>query len=224
MTNIDIKHVLMKNGVYRLYHSNTVETSLSFLKTGGMLSRGLCEDIKLPQTPQYTDVLDKKNNIYYDIFFDSVEIQKITGLSYYGPVLFVYKIEVLDTVAEGKIRITKLNPKNWISTMPDIDKYFIGFNDLNKDYNPHDFGQHITLTNQRQPLSFDYLEKIVLIDPKRDDNSIFEKAKSVIEQTLESCRMHIPFEIRSYDCFPGLYEYYDNSEHLNSHYKIGGHA
>ena len=113
MTNKTIREILLKKGVSKLYHTNTVETSLSFLKNGGLLSRGLCEDLKCPQTGQYTDSLDKEYDIYYDIFFDSVEIQRITGVSYYGPVLFVYNINVLDDIEEGHIRITKMNPDKW---------------------------------------------------------------------------------------------------------------
>lgn len=68
MTNSEIKQVLKNNNVLHLYHTNTVETSISFLCNKGLLSRGLCEDISFPQTGQYTDTLDQEYNIYYDIF------------------------------------------------------------------------------------------------------------------------------------------------------------
>lgn len=116
--------------------------------------------MNLPQTPQYTDESDKLYNIYYDIFFDSMEIQRRTGISYYGPVLFVYSIDVIDSVKEGHIRITKMNPDRWNNCLRDTKKYFCTFEDLSLHFDKDDFGQHITLTNQRQPLSFNYLERI----------------------------------------------------------------
>ena len=111
MTNFEIKQVLINNDVQHLYHTNTVETALSFLQCGGLLSRGICADMELPQTPQYTDALDRRYNIFYDIFFDSTEIQKITGYSAYGPVLFQYNLDVLDSIEEGHILITKSKRK-----------------------------------------------------------------------------------------------------------------
>ena len=70
MTNADIKQVLLDHNVHHLYHTNTVETSLSFLKNGGLLSRGLCEEMGLPQTPQITDDTDRRDGIYFDIFLN----------------------------------------------------------------------------------------------------------------------------------------------------------
>lgn len=130
MTNIEIKNVLLEHGVNYLYHCNTVETSLSFLKSGGLLSREQCLKMNLPQTPQVTDEIDKKYNIFNDIFFDSIEIQKKTGISYYGPVLFVYDINVLDLIDNEKIRVTRKNPINWISLDTESNRYFTDIDTL----------------------------------------------------------------------------------------------
>ncbi len=82
MTNAQIKRTLIEKGVSNLYHANTVETSLSFFNAGGLLSRGLCKDMGYPQTAQYSDKSDKRYNIIYEIFFNSMEIQGRTGISY----------------------------------------------------------------------------------------------------------------------------------------------
>ena len=114
MTNREIVEILTSKCVNRLYHSNTVETAISFLRAGGLLSRGLCEHLGYPQTPQNSDQLDREFDIYYDLFFDSVDIhERAHNANYYGPVLFEYNISVLDSIPEGCIRITKSNPINW---------------------------------------------------------------------------------------------------------------
>lgn len=222
MTNSEIKQMLIDNDVQYLYHTNTVETSISFLKSGGLLSRGLCEDLNLPQTYQYTDGSDRRFNIYYDIFFDSIEIQRRTGYSYYGPVLFVYDIDVLDTVDEGNIRITKKNPEKWISNTSQNERYFQSLDELSLGFVKGDFGQHITLVNQRQALSFDYLRKIVISNPQKDDNYLFKTAKSAIEMVIEDELIDVPFCIRDYSYYDRFHEAYSNEQTLKAHFSLGG--
>ena len=224
MTNTQIKQLLLSRDVFYLYHTNTVATSLSFLKSGGLLSRGLCNDLRLPQTEQYTDKLDQDYDIFYDIFFDSIEIQRRTGISYYGPVLFKYRIDVLDIVNEGDIRVSKINPQKWRNTSSENERYFNDYDTLAFCYNPDDFGQHIMLKNQTKPLPFDFLEKIVLSNPQQDDNSLFESAKAAIEGVLDDEWMDIPLIIRDYNYNNRFFETYKDCEKLNKHYSIGEHA
>lgn len=223
MTNSEIKQVLLCHGVQQLYHTNTVETSLSFIKNGGLLSRGVCDDMGYPQTRQYTDKTDKLYNIYYDIFFDSMEIQRRTGVSYYGPVLFVYDIDVLNTIEEGNIHISKLNPDKWRNTVCESERYFLDLNEFSLFYNENDFGQHIILANQTKPLSFDYLEKIVISDPQTDDNSIFENAEIALRGALENAQLSVPFIIRDYSYNDRFFNTYASSQKLKEHYCLGGH-
>ncbi len=223
MTNLEIKQVLIKKGVRYLYHANTVETSLSFLQSRGLLSRGLCEDMKLPQTGQYTDDFDKRYNIFYDIFFDSMEIQKRTGVSYYGPVLFVYDIDVLDTVEEGHIRITKMNPDKWKNTISANERYFLKLEELSLFFDKGNFGQHITLTNKKNILSFEYLEKIVLSDPQQKDNLLFEVAKARIRGLIDDACLAVPFIIRDYGYNNRFHDTYANPRKLQEHFRLGGH-
>ena len=224
MTNSEIKQVLINNDVQHLYHTNTVETALSFLQCGGLLSRGLCIDMELPQTPQYTDALDKRCNIFYDIFFDSTEIQRKTGYSSYGPVLFQYDINVLDIIKEGNIRITKTNPEKWLNTTNEAEKYFIELDELSFCFDKENFGQHITLIDQRTPLSFEYLERIVLSNPQKDNNYLFEIAKKIIEQAIEASTFDMSLEIRRYCYYPRFFEAYANPQKLQKHFSLGGHA
>lgn len=220
MTNADIKQVLLDKGVRHLYHANTVRTSISFLKSGGLLSRGYCEDMGLPQTSQYTDDSDQKYGIYYDIFFDSIEIQERTGFNYYGPVLFVYNIDVLDSIEEGHILITKQNPVKWKDTQNNEERYFLDINELSLNFIRGDFGQHITITAQRSPLSFKYLEKIILSNPQRDDNSIFDTAHSTLNSLIKKSEFNIPLITR--DCVNNdqFNKFYSDQRNFHKHFCV----
>ncbi len=221
INNLEIKNVLKKHGVQNLYHCNTVETSLSFIKNGGLLSREFCEKSKLPQTPQKTDLSDKKYNIYNDIFFDASEIQKKTGISYYGPVLFVYDVNVLDTI-EGDIYITKCNPITWHNIL-ESERCFETLKDLSDNFCEEDFGQHIVLKNQKKPLSFKYLVKIVLSNPQKDDNSIFEIARKTIAEEIKFNKINVPIEIRDCKHIKRFSDTYRDFTELEKHFGLGGH-
>lgn len=223
MTNSEIKEILSSNGVKHLYHTNTVETSLSFIKSGGLLSRGYCEDMGLPQTPQYTDRTDKEQGIFYDIFFDSVEIQRRTGVSYYGPVLFVYSVDVLDIIEEGRIRITKNNPINWHGRLSDSEKYFLEADELAWFFEKDNFGQHITIINQNQPLSFEYLEKVVLSIPQQGNNQLFDIAKITIEEAMDDNWLSVPLTVRDYNYNENFSKLYSYKKIIQEHFGLGGH-
>lgn len=107
-----IIEVLQQNNVTGLYHTNTVETALSFFCGNGLMSRQECGDRRnFPQTPQASDNLDRNLGIYNDIFFDAVNITERTGVSYYGPVIFEYNAELLLNV-NSEIVVYKENPVN----------------------------------------------------------------------------------------------------------------
>lgn len=107
MTNETIKQILIEKGITHLYHANSVATASTFLENGGVFSRGAAEDRGLYQTSQETDDTDRDVDVFYDIFFDSVDIhQRIKKLNHYGPVLFVYSIDLIDTLPQGSIKIT----------------------------------------------------------------------------------------------------------------------
>ena len=101
MTNKDIQRILLEKEVAHLYHANSMATACTFLENGGLLSRGAVEDFGLYQTPQETDATDKLLDVYYDIFFDSVDIhERIGKINHYGPIVFVYSTDVLEICSE----------------------------------------------------------------------------------------------------------------------------
>lgn len=197
MTSKQIKQILLEKGVTHLYHSNTVTTASTFIQRGGLLSRGAVEDLNCYQTPQYTDELDKTVDVYYDIFFDSVDIHnRSRNVNYYGPVLFIYSIGLLDTLPPDCVKITKDNPARWSPGMEESERYFLTPEELRNGYFCGNFSQHLTIRHRKEPLAFDYLESIVIDDPGLKDSSHFNNACVHLENLIETQINMISLEIR----------------------------
>ncbi len=222
MTNQQIKQILISKGVTHLYHANSVKTSLTFLHNNGLISRGICEDRGLPQSPQSpqsSDNKDKYLEIYYDIFFDSVDIHKRTHhANFYGPVLFVYNIDVLDTAEEGSIKITKDNPIRWETFFTEDERYFTNVEDLRANFFKGEFKQHITIVNRHTPLSFDYLNKIILNFPNID-NPLLNQAYRYINNITQEKNIQICSQICEGSC--KCNEFYSNSLNINKFFGLG---
>lgn len=150
MSNLDgkiIRNVLERKGCDSLYHVNTVSTSLTFIKHGGLLSRGYIEANELVQTPQKSDEIDKKFGIWNDIFFDSVDIHKRKkDINFYGPVMFALSLEILDDYSD-RIRVTKSNPVHWNLFSTNDDRYYINEINFEQDYNLGDFNSMFIINN-----------------------------------------------------------------------------
>lgn len=133
LDNITIYEALKQKRINRLYHANTLITSLSFIELGGITSRGKIEELGLKQTPQYSDCIDKKYNVWNDIFLDTTDLHNYAYNGWYrqniyGPILFELKTELLLDENLNNIWITTNNPTNWVCNTPDnyfnsVDKY-----------------------------------------------------------------------------------------------------
>lgn len=197
MTNEVIKNILIEKGITRLYHVNSVATACTFLENGGLMSRGAVEDRGLFQTPQETDDQDREVDVFYDIFFDSVDIHKRIGnINHYGPVAFVYSVDLLDVLPQGKVKITKDNPIRWNSKMTESEKYFLSEHELRFGLNKGDFTQHLTVCHQAKPLSFDYLNKMILDNPGVNNTEYFENAYHHLQDLINKYAPGISFEVR----------------------------
>lgn len=140
MNNTEIKNILLAENVNYLYHANTVRTSITFLENGGLISRSTVEDLGLVQTSQTSDETDRLFNVDYDIFFDSVDIhERIKKINNYGPVTFVYSINVINILPEGIIKITKKNPMYWNNGMTEEEKYFTTYDEMFANYKKGNF-------------------------------------------------------------------------------------
>lgn len=196
MANQIIKKIFKEKNILNLYHANTMETACTFLENGGLLSRGAVEDRGLHQSSQKSDKKDKEVDVFYDIFFDSVDIhQRRKNLNHYGPVLFVYSIDLIDALPENIIKITKDNPMYWDKNMLENQKYFLSKYELSNNFFKGRFAQQITLRHQTEPLKFDYLEQIIIDDPslqyKTYLDSAYNHLKSLINKYNLSCSLNI---------------------------------
>lgn len=207
----EIKKVLLSRGVTQLYHANTVVTSLSFIRSGGLLSRGYAEDINAPQTSQQTDDSDKLFGIYYDIFFDATDIHRqMRSLNFYGPVSFAYSVDVLDHPGI-EVKVTKCNPQYWKPDQDASQRYFLTEFELGLHYDHTDFGEHITICNMHTPLPFaPYLERIVIDDPQIKNTKYFDSAVTAIRKELGRQGITIPLCIRECPADCGCHEAYSS--------------
>lgn len=198
ITVSQIKQVLLENGVEYLYHANTVATSISFLLKGGLLSRGAMEENNCFQTLQQTDELDKRLGVYFDIFFDSDDIHaRARDLNNYGPVTFVYSINVLDDLKDKVVRITRDNPIRWNEETPEEERYFTELLPMKFEYQKGVFQQHLLVCDMHEPLPFaPHLIKIIIDNPNIVNTAYFDKAFSGIQTVLLKKGMDIPLEIR----------------------------
>lgn len=224
MTNAEIKQVLISKAVTHLYHVNTVATACTFLENGGLFSRGAIEERGLFQTPQQSDDKDKEIDVFYDIFFDSVDIhERAKRINDYGPVVFVYSINLLDALPEDCIRVTKDNPIYWNTSMGEVDKYFLTLEELQSNYQRGKFNQHLTLRNQRDRLPFEYLERIIIDDPGIDFNGNVKNAMKYLEKQIDNLGGRVLLEVRQcpQDCkCREQYKSY-NSGYLYYRFNIG---
>lgn len=197
MEQNQIVEVLKHHNVSQIYHADTVITSLSFLKAGGLCSRQYLDRNSLPKTSQYTDCDDQKFNVYNDLFFDSVDIHgRIRKPNYYGPVLFVFDLQMLlqENLA-NRIFITKSNPCYWKPYLKCNDRYFTNLDELGKEFQKGDFKQMITC-HQVGIANFKYLQKIILDRPPEKHIELFRQAYQALFQGLQEADLSVPLNIR----------------------------
>jgi hypothetical protein len=170
MRGPDVGRVLRAKGITRLHHANTVATSCTFLQLGGLASRGHVADRGLPQTPQYTDNVDQKFGIWYDVFTDTVDIHdRASQRNQYGPVLFVVDVGILnDLPAQSEVFVTKKNPTKWIDGEPQEARFFANPGELKLSLVKGTFDQIVVIKTQKGILPFRERDvQIVLDDPQR---------------------------------------------------------
>lgn len=196
----DIKNILINKNINRIFHANTVRTACTFLENEGLLSRGAVEQRSLPQTPQNSDDIDKKYGIWFDIFLDSCDIHdRVRDINYYGPVLFVFKTELLGRSDIPQVSITKKNPQYWNDSMRLDDKYFISVEEIEDDFKYAEFGQMLTIRNTNETLYFSTdLEKIILDNPKRNiaGEDAYSIAYNALKKSMEKKELNLHIEER----------------------------
>ncbi|GAV15888.1 hypothetical protein PBN151_5873 [Paenibacillus sp. NAIST15-1] len=176
-------------GIKYLYHANTVPTACTFIRAGGILSRGAVEEQGLYQTPQSSDEVDQEFNVWNDIFLDCNDLHKRFGReNRYGPVLFKYSIELLLDHNLPEVWITKDNPIRWNSEQKVEERYFINIDELKDSYSDKSYIEMITLRFTKSPLSFKYLKEIILDNPKVriGELILYKDAAKILKESLDS--------------------------------------
>lgn len=190
LNNQDLFSLYQKKGITHLYHANTVRTSKTFIEQNGLLSRGAVENKELIQTVQSSDAIDKQYDVWNDIFLDTEDLHiKFNRQNHYGPVLFKFSVDFIKDL-DVDIWVTKNNPIYWKPYMSMEQKYFISVEELDKKWNMFQSQRKMTtVKNTFQPLLFDYLEEIIVDNPKIKNNHTgiiyFSEAKKSLNQSVE---------------------------------------
>lgn len=207
-----VKNCLLNAGVDHLYHANSVVTALSYINAGGLLSRQAAENLGVQQTAQYSDDIDRHFGIYNDIFFDSVDIHsRAHRPNDYGAVMFVYSIDVLDLLTCFDICITKDNPIYWEYGITEREKYFNNAQEILLGFSKGDFNKHITIKDISVPLSFNYLEEIVIDNPGTMNYELLTEAKGALEAAAKNIGLKIPITVRNCSANCGCHKKYTMS-------------
>lgn len=203
----EVVRILREKGLTHLYHANTVRTSYTFILNGGLLSRGAVEHYKFDQTPQDSDSLDKKFNVWNDIFLDSIDLHEyFHRQNHYGPVVFKFNLNLLEQGYQLPLWITKNNPIYWMEGENDQERYMQNLNELNDLYNYGSYRQMITFRNTYNYLPFSpSLEEIIIDDPElkwtHNEQNLYKEAERVIKEAISlSHHDYLQVNIRKRNC------------------------
>ncbi|MEZ7204893.1 hypothetical protein [Pseudoalteromonas sp. DY56-GL79] len=185
LDNRKLYELLKDKGVTNLYHANTVATSITFIEEDGLLSREYIENKGLYQTPQTSDEIDKLFDVFDDIFLDTTDLHKhFCRQNHYGPVLFQFSLELL-LDDEFEIWVTKDNPIYWSKNSDVSDNYFESVEELSDEWSNHEIQRKMfTVKKPGKPILFNYLESIILDNPKvliNDDVSLRRESRKAFK-------------------------------------------
>lgn len=165
--NIALHLFFTEKEITHLHHANTLATSVTFIQNGGLLSRGYVEKNGLYQTFQSSDSDDKLFDVWDDIFLDTADLHAyFKRQNKYGPILFKFNIDFLLNESLD-IWITKDNPIYWQSIISVNDRYFQTIDEVRLKWDEiENQKKMITIRKPYKPVLFDYLEEIVVDNPK----------------------------------------------------------
>ena len=188
----------------RLFHANSVISSINYIRNRKMLSRQRGEELAI-QTAQNSDDVDRCFGIFNDIFFDNVDIPSVSGTnqSAYGPVMFVFRTNIL---CGRKVRILKCNP--WAAENKEelrYDEVFFDIHSMSEEIRTigefnfgrigflSNFGHHTTVFNTPELDFGDNLE--CLLVEKHCDGRENELA-DLLKRELAAAGLNVPVFIR----------------------------
>lgn len=190
LNNLELYKLLKEKDISSFFHANTLTTSLTYIENKGLMSRGLVEKKGLNQTVQNSDDIDKKFDVWNDIFIDIVDLHgHFPRQNLYGPILFKFNIEFLKD-DKFDIYVTKNNPIYWKESDTDEDKYFQSVEELRTKWDEYAIQRKMfTIKNTSAPILFEYLKEIILDDPRvqvKKESIVFsEKLTEELEKVID---------------------------------------
>lgn len=204
MNGPDVCDVLLAKGIQHLYHANSVVTSDTFLRQGGLVSRGTAEENRWSQTEQYTDDTDKRYGVWRDIFLDSDDYhRRINNRNQYGPVVFVMESTILNGLPAGSaVYVTRSNPTKWSDGQNQDDRYYSTTGQLRAELMLGTFDQMVTIRIPGGILPFgQHLLEVILDNPaalRLDGTDAF--SGSLTQLTTAAKHGHVKSPIRERSC------------------------
>ncbi|QRV24427.1 hypothetical protein [Marinomonas foliarum] len=189
LDNKELYDLLKRKKVSNFFHANTVATSITFIQEGGLLSRQGIEEQTLYQTPQTSDEIDKLFDVFGDIFLDTTDLHgHFSRQNHYGPVLFRFKLELL--LDENlDIWVTNNNPIHWDRHSEPEENYFQSVKELARKWDDYDIQRKMfTVRKPTSPILFEYLEEIILDNPKvkiSDDVSLRKESRRALKKATK---------------------------------------
>jgi hypothetical protein len=206
LDRVRLLQAMRRKGVNVLCHANSVRTSSTFLREGGLFSRGAVEDRGLEQTDQTSDQGDRDLGLWHDIFLDGIDIHTRYGAgarNEYGPVLFMYSVNLLSEPDLPPVWVIKsrINPLYWPTSMPMEDRYYQSVEEFEAGYQYGDY-KSITLRGAHDPLPFEpHLIKVLVDQPRRllDGVDLHEVAMQALTEAAKDGGVDAD-KIRVRDC------------------------
>lgn len=164
----DILEILADKEITELHHANTVRTACTFLRHAHLMSRGNIEEANLPQTSQQTDEVDMKYGLWYDVFLDGIDIHsRAKQRNFYGPVVFVFDVQLFAEEWLSSVWVTKKNPQNWVDDEPLSERYFQTTEEFRDGYRKGNFDKTFVLRHVGGLLRLSpHLKRIELDNPE----------------------------------------------------------
>ncbi len=197
MINLDAKKLYefyRSKNINYFYHANSVATSCSFIEIGGLLSRESTIRKKLLITSQDSDDIDKKYNVFNDIFLDVFDLHGyFPRENAYGPITFVIDNSFLLDDKLPNICITKDNPIYWKASHSIVQRYYSSIDEYKNEFeynlaNKSIQRKMLTIHDTDKKLPFKkYLKKIIIDNPNISMQKIdlYNFAKSEIYNSLK---------------------------------------
>ena len=201
MTGQEVHAVLTARGITALHHANSVKTSSSLIRLGGLASRGNVEAAHLPQTWQYSDPDDKKYGIWNDVFLDAPDFHhRIANCNQYGPVTFEVSIDILLSLPPGsRVLVAKLNPTKW-DGVPEEGRYFLTPAELQAGFSFGDFDHMLIIRTASGIVPFGNHLRQILVDEPLQPNPSKQYGEAAAHLNATLAASHSPAAVTRRTC------------------------